>query len=308
MLNCLQFLCYNLVGDYMYDVIVIGSGPAGISASLYLKRANNNILVIGNNSSRLSLAHKIENYYGFLDGINGEDLYNNGIQQAKNLGIEVLCEEVFGIKFENNFVVKTNNGEYSSKYVIIATGSTNNKSNIVNLNDYLGRGVSYCAICDGFFFKNKVISLVGNSNYVISECNDLINLSDNINIFTNGEETSNEVACFVEQHPNLKVYNDKIVEVSGDNVLEKVVLENGEVVLTDALFIANGVASTSSIATKLGVLVDNNFVKVNSNYETNVKGCFAIGDAIGGLLQISKCVSDGAICATYINKLLKEDK
>ena len=177
----------------MYDVIIVGSGPAGISASLYLKRANNNILVIGNKNSRLNLAHKIDNYYGFPEGISRKDLYNNGIEQAKNLGINVLFEEVLGIKYENNFIVKTDNNEYSSKYVIIATGSSNNKPNIKNLSNLEGKGISYCAICDGFFFRNKAISLVGNSNYVISECNDLINLSDNISIFTNGEETSNEL-------------------------------------------------------------------------------------------------------------------
>jgi len=290
----------------MYDVIVVGSGPAGISASLYLKRANKNILVIGNDNSRLSLAHKIDNYYGFPDGISGKDLYNNGIEQAKNLGIEVLFEEVLGIKYEDKFIVKTTNNEYSSKYVIIATGSSNNKPNIKNLVNLEGKGISYCAICDGFFFKNKIISLIGNSNYVVSECSDLINLSDNINIFTNGEKTSNEVLDYVKEHPNIKVYNDKIVEVVGTDFLEGIALENGEVIPSNGLFIANGIASTNNIAKKLGIIMENNFIKVDSNYETNVKGCFAIGDSIGGLLQISKSVSDGAICATYINKLLKE--
>ena len=290
----------------MYDVIVIGSGPAGISASLYLKRANNNILVIGNNNSRLSLAHKIDNYYGFPEGVSGEDLYNNGIQQAKNLDIDVLFDEVLGIRYEDKFLVKTNNNEYSSKYLIIATGSSNNKPNIKNLTNFEGKGISYCAICDGFFFRNKTISLVGNSNYVISECNDLINLSDNINIFTNGEDTSSEVSEYIKEHSNIKVYNDKIVEVSGTDHLESVLLENGNVIPTDGLFIANGIASSSNLALKLGVLLNNDFIKVDSNYETNVKGCFAIGDSIGGLLQISKSVSDGAICATYINKLLKD--
>ena len=290
----------------MYDVIIVGSGPAGISASLYLKRANNNILVIGNDNSRLCLAHKIENYYGFPDGISGKELYNNGIEQARNLGIEVLFEEVLGIKYEDKFIVKTTNNEYISKYVIIATGSSNNKPNIKNLANFEGKGISYCAICDGFFFRNKAISLVGNSNYVISECSDLINLSDNINIFTNGEETSKEVLDYVKEHPNIRVFNEKIVEVTGDDHLEGIVLENGDNIPTDGLFIANGIASTSNLAIKLGIILNNNFIKVDSNYETNVKGCFAIGDSIGGLLQISKSVSDGACCATYINKLLKE--
>ena len=102
------------------------------------------------------------------------------------------------------------------------------------------------------------------------------------------------------------MFNDKIVEVIGDDHLEGIVLENGDNIPTDGLFIANGIASTSNLAIKLGIILNNNFIKVDSNYETNVKGCFAIGDSIGGLLQISKSVSDGACCATYINKLLKE--
>lgn len=292
----------------MYDVIIVGAGPAGISASLYAKRGNLNVLVLYRGESQLEKAHMIDNYYGFPGGISGKDLYEAGIEQAKKLGVDVKEEEVTNIEMIDlgKYKVKTEENEYETGAIIIATGNKKVKPNIKGIEEFDGKGISYCAICDGFFFKNKIISLIGNSNYVVSECSDLINLSDNINIFTNGEKTSNEVLDYVKEHPNIKVYNDKIVEVVGTDFLEGIALENGEVIPSNGLFIANGIASTNNIAKKLGIIMENNFIKVDSNYETNVKGCFAIGDSIGGLLQISKSVSDGAICATYINKLLKE--
>lgn len=181
----------------MYDVIIVGAGPAGISASLYTIRGNLKTLVIYKEKSALEKAKKVDNYYGFKNGINGQDLYKIGIEQAKTLGVEVLKEEVTNIQTEivdtdekekqQIFKVQTLNNEFKSKAVILATGNKKNKPNIKNLDEYEGKGVSYCAICDGFFYRNRDVAIIGNGDYAISEAIELKNIVKSIKILTNGQ-------------------------------------------------------------------------------------------------------------------------
>ena len=292
----------------MYDAIIICSGPAGISCALYLKRSNLNVLVIGNGKTNLSKAHKIDNYYGFPGGISGEDLYNNGIRQAEELGIEVKNEEVTKITWDETYTVETVDNNYTGKVMVLATGTNKVKPRIENLDEFTGKGVSYCAICDGFFYRNKTVTLIGNSNYVISECNDLINIASKVNIITNGKEVTDVLDKYLKEHNDISLYTDKVVKIDGSSALEKVVLESGEEVETDGLFIAEGSASATDIANTLGIITKGNFIDVNENFETNLEGAYAIGDAIGGLLQVSKAVADGALASQNIIKYLRESK
>lgn len=194
----------------MYDVIIIGAGPAGITASLYTLRKNLKTLIIYGEKSSLEKAHKIENYYGFENGIDGKELYNIGIKQAEKLGAELLKEEVTNIQAEyleiNNdkrkpiFKVQTLNNEFISKIVILATGNKKYKPNIGNIEKYEGKGISYCAICDGFFYKNKDVAVIGNGNYAISEAKNLQNIAKTITILTNGK-----------QHPEYRLENIRVI-------------------------------------------------------------------------------------------------
>ena len=151
-----------------YDIIIIGAGPAGISASLYTVRANRKTLILYEDKSSLEKTDKIENYYGFENGISGKDLYETGIKQAKNLGVDVKKEEVIKIEMNMNnkdnyrFIVTTSNNVYKSKAVILATGNKKNKPKITGIEKFEGKGVSYCAICDGFFYRNKDVAVIGN--------------------------------------------------------------------------------------------------------------------------------------------------
>lgn len=178
----------------MYDVIIIGAGPAGISASLYTVRRNLKTLIIYKEKSSLEKASKIENYYGFENGIKGEDLYNIGIRQAQNVGVELLKDEVTNIQIDYSsakqqiFKVQTLNNEFEAKSVILATGNKKNKPNIKNMDKYEGKGISYCAICDGFFYKNKDVAVIGNGDYAIAEAMDLQNIARSITILTNGRQ------------------------------------------------------------------------------------------------------------------------
>ena len=178
----------------MYDVIIVGAGPAGISASLYTVRRNLKTLIIYKEESALEKTKKIENYYGFENGINGEDLYKIGIKQAQNIGTEVIKDEVTNIQADylnekgHIFKVGTLNNEFEAKSVILATGNKKNKPNIKNMDKYEGKGISYCAICDGFFYRNKNVAIIGNGDYAISEAMDLQNVVKSITILTNGRQ------------------------------------------------------------------------------------------------------------------------
>ena len=153
----------------IYDVLIIGGGPAGISASLYTKRANLQTLIIAKENGTLDKVGKIENYYGLKNNTNGKDLQELGEKQAKNLGVEIKKEEVVQIEYETNFIVKTLNHAYKAKCVIIATGSNRKKPNIKGIKELEGKGISYCATCDAFFFKNKNVGVLGAKEYALHE-------------------------------------------------------------------------------------------------------------------------------------------
>lgn len=273
----------------MYDVIILGAGPAGISASLYTKRANLKTLILYNDKSGLEKASLIENYYGFKNGITGEELYNTGIEQAKNIGVEVLKEEV--VKIENNiehFNVVTTRNEYQAKNLILATGNKKNRPKIKGIEKFEGKGVSYCAICDGFFYRNRSVAVLGSGNYAIAETNELINIADNITILTNGKKAPEFRA------DNVKVDTKEIEEIEGTDKVEEVKFKDGTTIKTDGIFVAEGVAGSSEFAKKLGIITQKDKIVVNENMETNVKGIYACGDCTGGLLQVSKAVYEGA--------------
>ena len=277
----------------IYDSIIIGKGPAGISAAIYLKRYGYNPLVIGKDGGALEKAHLIENYYG-IDSITGNDLIESGINQAKRLGIEVLTEEVIDISFFDNLTVTTNDNVFQAKTIVLALGASRNR--YVKADKF--EGVSYCATCDGFFYRKKKLALIGNSSYMKHELEVLENISKDITIFTDGLELE------VEVNPEIKVIKDKITDIKGDERI-RTIIAGEHIVDIDGAFIAKGNASGFTIAKHLGIELDNNSIVVDGDYMTNIPGIFACGDIIGGLLQVSKAVSDGALCASGVNKFLK---
>lgn len=286
----------------MYDVIIIGAGPAGISASLYTKRAGYKTLIIYNNESSLKYADKIDNYYGFENEITGNELYNRGIKQAKNLGVELLQDEVVSLEYNDvNFKVSTLKNTYESKIVILATGIRRNKPKIKGIDEFEGKGISYCAICDGFFYKNKNVSVIGNGNYAISELMHLLNVADKVTLLTNGKEAP------LFRAENLSVIDKKIEGINGDTKVRSVEFSDNTTIDIDGVFIAEGVASSTDLASRVGAFTNKNNIIVDENMKTNVNGLYACGDATGGLLQISKAVYEGAKAGISIIKYLQEN-
>lgn len=272
----------------MYDVIVIGSGPAGITAAIYAKRRNLSILVISKENGALQKAEKIDNYYGFENGISGKELYENGIKQAKNLGIDFIEDEVINIEYINQFTVETVNSKYEAKAVILATGVSRNIPNIKGIKEFEGKGVSYCAVCDSFFYKGKDVAVLGDGNYAIHEFETLKPVASSVTILTNGN------TMVENRDSSIEVNSKKIREFRGDTKLEEVEFEDNTIQNLNGVFIAMGTASSSDLARKIGARIENNNIVVNENMETTVPGLFACGDCTGGLLQISKAVYEGA--------------
>ena len=255
----------------MYDVIIIGGGPAGISASLYTVRANLKTLVLYQNISNLIKTEKIENYYGFKNGIDGKKLYEEGIKQAQNLGTELKEEEVINInKKEKEFEVITAQGKnYFAKTIILATGNKKRKPNINRIQEFEGKGVSYCAVCDGFFYKNKKIALIGSGKYAQSEINELLNIVKDIVLLTNGEDMPKW------QTKNVKIDTRKIKEIEGNTKVEGIKFQDGTSLKVDGIFIAEGVAGSIEFAKKLGILLKNDEIVVDENMKTNIEGIYA---------------------------------
>ncbi len=286
----------------MFDVIIIGAGPAGISTGLYTKRANLKIMIIYQNDSNLEKAELIENYYGFSNGITGKDLYKEGINQAKNLGIELKNEEVINIKMkETGFDIITDKNEYKTKNIVLATGNKKNVPKIKGIQEFEGRGISYCAVCDGFFYRNKDIAVIGNGKYAISETNELINLANQITILTDGEKAP-EIRA-----DNVKIDTRKIEEIQGEKRVEQIKLEDNTIIKTDGIFVAKGVAGSNEFAKKLGIITNKDKIVVNEKMETNIPGIYACGDCTGGVLQISKAVYEGTKAGLEIIKRVKQN-
>lgn len=284
--------------SHVYDVIIIGAGPAGISASIYAKRANLSVLVLYYGESNLEKAEKIDNYYGFENGIEGTTLYQTGIKQAENLGIDVKKEEVINVEKIENFKVYGLNNEYESKALIISTGNKKLRPNIIGIDKFEGKGISYCAICDGFFYRNKNVAIIGNGEFALHEAEDLKNIVSKITILTNGEE--------IIKNTDYEAIKTKIKEIHGDIKVSQIEFEDGTFKDIDGIFIALGEAGGSDFAKKMGVILDGDNIKVDENMMTNIEGLYSCGNVNGGLLQVCKAVYEGAIAGLSAVKYCKK--
>ncbi|MBQ1810858.1 MAG: NAD(P)/FAD-dependent oxidoreductase [Erysipelotrichaceae bacterium] len=282
----------------MSKLIIVGGGPAGISAALYAKRANLDVTVFYMPGSSLNKAHMIENYYG-IEQISGQDLYESGIHQAQRLGIEMIAEEVLSLEWMERFTIVTAKNNYEADAVILATGAYRATPPIKGLKEKEGKGVSYCAVCDGFFYRKKRVAVLGDASYAAHEAKYLSNLTPNLYVLTNGKEVKDEKLAQYE------LFTQKIKAIEGEVKIERVVFEDDSVLEVDGLFVAEGSAGSVDLARKIGTLIDNNKIVVDEDMRTNVPGLYACGDCTKGLLQVSKAVYEGAQAATDAIRFLR---
>lgn len=278
----------------MHDIIIIGGGPAGISASLYTVRAGLDTLIIAKDKGNLAKAHKIQNYYGMGPEATGSDIIENGIEQAKQLGVGFIEDEVVGLEGFDDITVKGLLGEYKCRGLILAMGSPGNKLPFKNLIAFEGKGISYCASCDGFFYRDKKIALIGYNEFMAHEAMEIREISSDTTVLTNGislDINENDMHMI----NGLKIDDEKIKGFYGGEYLEGIEFDSGRKENYDGVFIAYGRATGADMALKTGLIMDNGYITVDNKQRTNLPNIFAAGDCTGGFKQISVAVGEGAI-------------
>ncbi|HHU36096.1 MAG TPA: NAD(P)/FAD-dependent oxidoreductase [Treponema sp.] len=283
----------------IYDTIIIGKGPAGISAAVYLVRSGRSVLVLGKDAGALERAESIENYYGFPENVSGAELALRGIAQAERLGVTVLSEEILHLGMDDVWSVKTTEGLYSTKTILIATGKSRTSINVPGFEQYRGKGISFCVTCDGFFYRGKKLALLGAGSYAANEYSELLAFSEDITVFTNGAEITGSFP------KNASIVTEKITAFTGEDSVSAITTAEGTVHAIQGVFVALGTAGAASFAATVGVELSGTDIVIDAQHMTNIPGVFAAGDCTGGFLQIAKAVSDGAHAAKGINSYLK---
>lgn len=285
----------------MSSVLIIGGGPAGLSAAIYTARANLQTTVIYKDGGALEKTDKIENYFGFVDALSGPDLLARGRAQAERLGAQLIPAEVTGVEYaEKGFSVKTTAGAFPADAIILATGAPRATPPIPGVREFEGRGVSYCAICDAFFYRGKAVAVLGEGEYALEEARTLLPVAGSVTLLTGGATAPDGLpdGLLVDERP--------IAAIEGEEKVARVVFQTGDPLAADGVFIAYGTAGSGDFARKLGAQLDGNKIQTNADGATAVPGLFAAGDCTGGLLQVAKAVSDGAQAAMSAIKFVRK--
>ena len=302
-----------------YDVIIVGGGPAGLSAAIYTSRDRLDTLLIekGLTGGMINEAEKVDNYPGFPEGVSGMDLTSRMYQQAQKYGLKDVNTEVTGIEVsdKHSFTVKTSDGEYISKAVIIAGGSDKQKLDVPGEKEYTGRGVSYCATCDAPFYTNKVVAVVGGGNSALYEAMHLAKFAVKVYIIHRRDQlrATPVVQERVREEPKIEFILSTVVEaVEGGDFVEKLKIKDvatgkkSELKL-DGVFVSIGLKPNTGYLKGLVELDEAGMIVVNDKMETSVPGMFAAGDIRhNSIRQSITAAGDGATAAVNAKKWVDE--
>ena len=302
----------------VYDLIVIGGGPAGATAALYAGRSNLNVLVIEKPEvGALISAHKIDNYPGFPNGINGKELYETIQKQAQKFGAEFIEDTFLELDiYSHPRVVKASKGNYEGTGIIIATGwPKNNSKKIIGEKEFIGNGVSYCATCDGFFTKGRITSVFGNGHEAVEEALFLTKHAKQINVFCDKDdlEVEAELKEQLLSNENVKLFtNAKLLEVLGNQYVEKVKVNiAGEIkeMESDFAFLYLGTKSNNELYQGFAKLNDEGYIITDENMACEVEGVWAAGDIRERTVrQVTTAVADGTLAGIEAIKYVMKKK
>ena len=299
----------------MYDIVIIGAGVAGLTAGIYAKRANKNVLILEKKSygGQIINASNIENYPG-EEHISGFDLATKLYNQNKSLGVDIFYEEAKNVKKENKeFIIETNKNTYRSKALIIATGTNNRMMNLTNEDNLIGKGISYCATCDGNFYKNKEVAVVGGGNTALEDALYLSDICKKVYLIHRRDKfrADSKTVEELSKKDNIEVIlNSNVTNLIGNDHLEMIEVTSNDKknnLEVAGLFIAIGQIPESELLNDKIEIDESNYIISNENCHTNIEGAFVAGDVRQkNLRQLVTATSDGAIAATeainYINK------
>ena len=295
----------------MYDIIIVGAGPAGLTSALYARRAGKKVLVLEAKTygGQIINTSSIENYPA-LPNVSGFDFATNLYNQVKDLGTEIKFETV--IRIEEDKTVVTNKDKYQAKSIILATGAENRKLNLDKEAELVGKGVSYCATCDGNFYKDKIVAVNGGGNTALEDAIYLSNLAKKVYLIHRRDEFRGEQKYLEElkKKDNVEfILNANIIKLNGEDRLESIDIKQNDEVKTidiDGLFIAVGQEPKNEIFANL-INLNNGYIDSIDGVHTNVDGIYVAGDTrVKELRQLTTAVSDGAIAATTAIKEMED--
>ena len=302
--------------EKIYDMIVVGGGPGGYTAALYAARAGLNVLLIERLSAggQMNLTGQIDNYPGFPEGVDGFQLSMNMQQQAERFGAKTKYGEVLNLELEGNIKsVQTDAGAYQTKTVVISTGANPRQLDVARENEMIGRGVGYCAHCDGMFYRNKSVVVVGGGNSAVAEALYLSRIAKEV-ILVHRRDSLRATQIYLkplQEAANIRiVWNSEVEELLGEDVLSGVKvrnLKNGEVQMLEVqgLFVSVGRKPATELVKEQLTLDDTGYIMAGEDTRTNLPGVYAVGDVRSKeLRQIVTAVADGAMAAHMAEQFL----
>ena len=295
--------------EKIYDMIIVGGGPGGYTAALYAARAGLDVMLIERLSAggQMNLTGQIDNYPGFPEGVDGFQLSYNMQQQAERFGAKTKYAEVLKLELEGEEkTVITNEGEYLAKSVVISTGANPRPLGVAREQEMIGRGVGYCAHCDGGFYRGKTVAVVGGGNSAAAEALYLSRIAKEV-ILIHRRDSLRATQIYhkpLMEAPNIRcAWNSEVAELLGEDLLEGVKLrnlENGgeEVLEVQGLFVSIGRKPATDLVKDQLTLDDAGYIMAGENTKTNLPGVYAVGDVrTKELRQIVTAVADGAMAA-----------
>lgn len=302
-----------------YDVIIIGAGPAGLTAGIYALRSGLTTLILESKypGGRIIEAHKVENYPGFPEALSGYELIQRMLSQLERFGGEITANaEVLALSLATDIkLITTRQHQYTSKAVIIAFGVKRKKLFIPGEQEYLGKGVSYCATCDGPFFKEKKVAVIGSGYEAVEEALYLTNLASQVYLIPNAKTWTAPAALLtrLEKEPNAQICPDyQIQAITGNSSVQSITLtpftdDTQQTLPISGVFVAVGVVPTTAILKQAGITVSpQGWITVDRTQQTNLEGVFAAGDCTGWGFQVATAVGEGAMAALSTSRFLKK--
>lgn len=283
-----------------YDVIIIGAGPAGMSAAIYAARYGMKSLMLTQDiGGQIATADVVENYPGYKS-ISGNELMQKFFEQVKYVGCEVKYELVTDIKKDaDSFRVFTDSSQYTSKTIVIASGQKRRKLEVPGEEEFAGKGVSYCATCDGAFFRNKVVAVIGGGDAAIKAVSLLSQNAKHVYMLVRKDKLKGEYANVkkLENFKNLDIlFNTEVSEIIGKKFVEKIRTKDGKLIDVNGVFIEIGGMSNSDLFAKIGGKIDERgSIMVNDRMETNIPGLFAAGDVTNYLPDFRQAIVSAAM-------------